>query len=165
MDYEPEEVERKASVSASVACFDWNKYKINLIDTPGDDNFIYDAKLCMRVVDAAVVLVSAVSGVRVQTEKVWEYANEFAIPVFLFINKMDRERADFARTLDDLRKSFVDKSIVPVQLPIGQEESFKGIIDLIGMKAYLYKDDLSGAFLWPTSLRKWRMRLPRPGRS
>jgi len=146
MDYEPEEVERKASVSGSVACFDWNKYKINLIDTPGDDNFIYDAKLCMRVVDAAVVLVSAVSGVRVQTERVWEYANEFAIPVFLFINKMDRERADFARTLDDLRKSFVDKSIVPVQLPIGQEESFKGIIDLIGMKAYLYKDDLSGAF-------------------
>ena len=146
MDYEPEEVERKASVSGSVACFDWNKYKINLIDTPGDDNFIYDAKLCMRVVDAAVVLVSAVSGVRVQTERVWEYANEFAIPVFLFINKMDRERADFARTLDDLRKSFVDKSIVPVQLPIGQEESFKGIIDLIGMKAYLYRDDLSGAF-------------------
>ncbi|MGD0660839.1 MAG: elongation factor G [Syntrophorhabdales bacterium] len=146
MDYEPEEVERKASVSGSVACFDWNKHKINLIDTPGDDNFIYDAKLCMRVVDAAVVLVSAVSGVRVQTERVWEYANEFAIPVFLFINKMDRERADFARTLDDLRKSFVDKSIVPVQLPIGQEESFKGIIDLIGMKAYLYKDDLSGAF-------------------
>jgi len=146
MDYEPEEVERKASVSGSVACFDWNKYKINLIDTPGDDNFIYDAKLCMRVVDAAVVLVSAVSGVRVQTERVWEYANEFAIPVFLFINKMDRERADFARTLDDLRKSFVDKSIVPVQLPIGQEEGFKGIIDLIGMKAYLYKDDLSGAF-------------------
>ena len=146
MDYEPEEVERKASVSGSVACFDWNKYKINLIDTPGDDNFIYDAKLCMRVVDAAVILVSAVSGVRVQTERVWEYANEFAIPVFLFINKMDRERADFARTLDDLRKSFVDKSIVPVQLPIGQEEGFKGIIDLIGMKAYLYKDDLSGAF-------------------
>jgi len=146
MDYEPEEVERKASVSGSVACFDWNKHKINLIDTPGDDNFIYDAKLCMRVVDAAVVLVSAVSGVRVQTERVWEYANEFAIPVFLFINKMDRERAGFARTLDDLRKSFVDKSIVPVQLPIGQEESFKGIIDLIGMKAYLYKDDLSGAF-------------------
>jgi len=146
MDYEPEEVERKASVSGSVACFDWNKYKINLIDTPGDDNFIYDAKLCMRVVDAAVVLVSAVSGVRVQTERVWEYANEFAIPVFLFINKMDRERADFARTLGDLRKSFVDKSIVPVQLPIGQEEGFKGIIDLIGMKAYLYKDDLSGAF-------------------
>ncbi len=146
MDYEPEEMERKASISASVACFDWNKHKINLIDTPGDDNFIYDAKLCMRVVDAAVVLVSAVSGVRVQTEKVWEYANEFAIPVFLFVNKMDRERADFGRTLEDVRKSFVDKSIVPVQLPIGREEGFKGIIDLIGMKAYLCKDDLSGAF-------------------
>jgi len=146
MDYEPEEMERKASISASVACFDWSKHKINLIDTPGDDNFIYDAKLCMRVVDGAVIVVSAVSGVRVQTEKVWEYANEFAIPTFLFINKMDRERADFGRTLSDLQKSFVDKSIVPLQLPIGQEEAFKGIIDLIGMKAYLYKDDQSGAF-------------------
>lgn len=146
MDYEPEEVERKASISASVACFDWNKHKINLIDTPGDDNFIYDAKLCMRVVDAAVVVVGAVSGVRVQTERVWEFANEFAIPVFLFINKMDRERADFNRTLEDVRKSFVDKSIVPVQLPIGQEEGFKGIIDLIAKKAYVYKDDLSGTF-------------------
>jgi len=146
MDYEPEEMERKASISASVACFDWSKHKINLIDTPGDDNFIYDAKLCMRVVDGAVIVVSAVSGVRVQTEKVWEYANEFAIPTFLFINKMDRERADFGRTLSDLQKSFVDKSIVPLQLPIGREEAFKGIIDLIGMKAYLYKDDQSGAF-------------------
>jgi len=146
MDYEPEEMERKASISASLACFEWNKHKINLIDTPGDDNFIYDAKLCMRVVDAAVVLVGAVSGVRVQTERVWEYANEFAIPVFLFINKMDRERADFNRTLEDVRKSFVDKSIVPVQIPMGKEENFKGIIDLIAMKAYLYKDDLSGAF-------------------
>ncbi len=146
MDYEPEEIERKASISASLACFEWNKYKINLIDTPGDDNFIYDAKLCMRVVDGAVILVSAVSGVRVQTEKVWEYANEFAIPACLFINKMDRERADFSRTIGDLQKSFVDKSIVPIQIPIGQEESFKGLIDLITMKAYMYKDDQSGAF-------------------
>lgn len=146
MDYEPEEIERKASISASLACFEWNKYKVNLIDTPGDDNFIYDAKLCMRVVDGAVILVSAVSGVRVQTEKVWEYANEFAIPACFFINKMDRERADFARTVEDLQKSFVDKSIVAIQIPMGQEESFKGLIDLITMKAYVYKNDQSGAF-------------------
>jgi elongation factor G len=146
MDYEPEEIERKASISASLACFEWNKYKVNLIDTPGDDNFIYDAKLCMRVVDGAIILVSAVSGVRVQTEKVWEYANEFAIPACIFVNKMDRERADFGRTIEDLRKSFVDKSIVPIQIPIGQEEGFKGLIDLIAMKAYIYKDDQSGAF-------------------
>jgi elongation factor G len=146
MDYEPEEIERKASISASLACFEWNKYKVNLIDTPGDDNFIYDAKLCMRVVDGAVILVSAVSGVRVQTERVWEYANEFAIPACIFVNKMDRERADFARTVEDLQKSFVDKSIIPIQIPMGQEESFKGLIDLIAMKAYVYKNDQSGAF-------------------
>jgi elongation factor G len=146
MDYEPEEIERKASISASLACFEWNKNKINLIDTPGDDNFIYDAKLCMRVVDGAVIVVSAVSGVRVQTEKVWEYANEFAIPACLFINKIDRERADFARTLEDLQRSFVDKSIVAIQIPMGQEENFKGIIDLIAKKAYIFKDDTSGAF-------------------
>ncbi len=147
MDYEPEEIERKATISASLACFDWNKYKINLIDTPGDDNFIYDAKLCMRVVDGAVILVSAVSGVRVQTEKVWEYANEFSVPVSFLINKIDRERADFSRTLDDLQKNFTDKSIVAVQLPIGKEDVFQGVVDLISMKAYIYnKDDQSGAF-------------------
>jgi elongation factor G len=146
MDYEPEEIERKASISASLACFEWNKYKINLIDTPGDDNFIYDAKLCMRVVDGAVVLVSAVSGVRVGTEKVWDYANEFAVPTCIFVNKMDRERADFARTLEDLQKSFVDKSIIAIQIPMGKEETFKGVIDLIGMKACIFKDDHSGAF-------------------
>ena len=165
MDYEPEEIERKASISASLACFEWNKYKINLIDTPGDDNFIYDAKLCMRVVDGAVILVSAVSGVRVQTEKVWEYANEFAIPACIFVNKMDRERADFTRTVEDLQKSFVDKSIVPIQIPIGKEEGFKGLIDLIAMKAYIFKDDQPGpssAWRFPP---KWPVRLPSTGRN
>ena len=98
MDYEPEEIERKGTISSSFACFEWGKNKINLLDTPGDDNFISDAKLCMRVVDGAVIVVSAVSGVKVQTEKVWQYANEFSVPVVLFVNKIDRERADFARS-------------------------------------------------------------------
>ena len=146
MDYEPEEIDRKATISSTLACFEWNKYKINLLDTPGDDNFMYDAKLCIRVVDGAVILVSAVSGVRVGTEKVWDYANEFSVPVCFFINKMDRERADFAKTVEDLRKNFTDKNIVVIQLPIGSEESFKGVIDLISMKAYLYKEDQSGSF-------------------
>ena len=146
MDYEPEEIDRKATISSSIASFEWNKYKINFIDTPGDDNFIYDAKLCMRVVDAAAIVVGAVSGVRVGTEKVWDYTNEFAIPVGLFINKMDRERADFARTVDDLRRSFTDKSLVVVQIPVEAEEKFRGVIDLVAMKAYLYRDDQSGAF-------------------
>jgi elongation factor G len=146
MDYEPEEIEKKATISSSLACFEWNKYKINLVDTPGDDNFISDAKLCMRVLDGAVIVVSAVSGVRVQTEKVWEYANEFGASVSIFVNKMDRERADFERTVDDLRKTFTDKNLVVVGLPIGKEESFKGVVDLISMKAYMYKTDQSGAF-------------------
>ena len=102
MDYEPEEIERKGTISSSFACFEWGKNKINLLDTPGDDNFISDAKLCMRVVDGAVIVVSAVSGVKVQTEKVWQYANEFSVPVALFVNKIDRERADFAQ---DCRRS------------------------------------------------------------
>ncbi|MCX5813661.1 MAG: elongation factor G [Proteobacteria bacterium] len=146
MDYEPEEVERKITISSSLAGFEWDKHKINFIDTPGDDNFVADAKSCMRVVDAAVIVVSAVSGVQVQTEKVWQYANEFSIPICLFINKMDRERADFERTLGDIQKNFSDKSILALQLPMGKEENFKGIIDLLTMKAFVYKGDISGEY-------------------
>ncbi len=146
MDYEPEEVERKITISSSLACFDWGKNKINLLDTPGDDNCISDAKLCMRVVDGAIIVVSAVSGVKVQTEKVWQYANEFSVAAGIFINKMDRERADFIRTVEDVQKNFKDKTCLVLQIPIGQEESFQGIVDLLSMKAYLFKKDLSGGF-------------------
>ena len=146
MDYEPEEVERKITISSALACFEWGKNKINLLDTPGDDNFISDAKLCMRVVDGAIIVVSAVSGVKVQTEKVWGYANEFGATAGIFINKMDRERADFARTIEDIKKNFTDKICHAVQVPIGQEEDFKGIIDLHSVKAYICKDDVSGVF-------------------
>ena len=146
MDYEPEEVERKITISSSLACFDWGKNKINLLDTPGDDNFISDAKLCMRVVDGAIIVVSAVSGVKVQTEKVWQYANEFSVAAGIFINKMDRERADFARTVDDIQKNFTDKTCLVLQIPIGQEESFQGVVDLLAMKACIFKKDLSGGF-------------------
>ena len=146
MDYEPEEMERKSTISSSLACFEWGKTKINFIDTPGDDNFIADAKLCMKVVDSAIILVSAVSGVKVQTEKVYGYAKDFEIPVLFFINKMDRERADFERTVEDIRKNFSDQSVVALQMPIGKEEEFKGFVDLMTMKAYLYKGDASGGF-------------------
>lgn len=146
MDYEPEEIERKTTISSSFACFEWAKNKINLIDTPGDDNFIADAKLCMKVLEGAIIVVSAVDGVKVGTEKVWEYTNEFGIPAAIFVNKMDRERADFGRAVDDIRKSFPDKSILVVQLPMGKEESFKGVIDLLAMKAYTFKNDGSGDF-------------------
>lgn len=146
MDYEPEEVERKITISSSLACFDWGKNKINLLDTPGDDNFISDAKLCMRVVDGAIIVVSAVSGVKVQTEKVWQYANEFSVAAGIFINKMDRERADFVRTIEDIQKNFTDKTCLVLQIPIGQEESFQGVVDLLTMKACIFKKDSSGGF-------------------
>lgn len=146
MDYEPEEIERNITISSSLACFEWAKHKINFIDTPGDDNFIADAKLCMKVVDGAVIVVSAVDGVKVGTEKVWQYANEFGIPVGILVNKLDRERADFERTFENIRKSFSDKSVLALQIPMGKEEGFKGMIDLLAMKAYTYKNDGSGAF-------------------
>ena len=146
MDYEPEEIERKATISSSFACFEWTKNKINLLDTPGDDNFIADAKLCMKVLDGAIIVVSAVDGVKVGTEKVWEYTNEFGIPSAIFVNKLDRERADFERAVENIRKSFTDKSILVIQLPMGKEENFKGVIDLLTMKAYAFKNDGSGDF-------------------
>ena len=146
MDYEPEEVERKITISSAIASFEWGKNKINFIDTPGDDNFVADAKSCMRVVDGAVVVVGAVSGVQVQTEKVWGYANEFSIPACIFINKMDRERADFERALADVQKNFSDMSVLAIQIPIGKEENFKGVVDLLAMKAYVFKADGSGGY-------------------
>jgi elongation factor G len=146
MDYEPEEIERKGTISSSFACFEWGKNKINLLDTPGDDNFISDAKLCMRIVDGAIIVVSAVSGVKVQTEKVWQYANEFSVPTALFVNKIDRERADFGRIVEDLKKNFTDKTVLVIQIPMGAEENFKGVIDLLSLKAYVYKNDGSGSF-------------------
>ncbi|NLT22745.1 MAG: elongation factor G [Syntrophorhabdus sp.] len=146
MDYEPEEVERKITISSTLACFEWAKNKINLLDTPGDDNFISDAKLCMRVVDTAVIVMSAVSGVKVGTEKVWGYASEFGAAAAIFVNKMDRERADFARTVEDIQKNLTDRTCLVVQMPVGQEEDFKGVVDLLAMKACIYKGDTSGAF-------------------
>ncbi|HEY3275497.1 MAG TPA: elongation factor G [Syntrophorhabdaceae bacterium] len=146
MDYEPEEIDRKVTISSSIAAFEWGKNKINFIDTPGDDNFVADAKSCMRVVDGAVIVVGAVSGVQVQTEKVWGYAKEFGIPVVIFLNKMDRERADFDRALAGVQKTFSDASVLAIQLPIGKEENFKGMVDLLAMKAYIFKGDGSGSY-------------------
>jgi elongation factor G len=146
MDYDQEEIKRSISIGSSLAHAEWNNHKLNLIDTPGYANFIADARACMRVVDGAVIVVGANSGVKVQTEVVWEYAQEFGVPVIIYISKMDMERADFQKTLDDVRKSLSSIPTVPVQIPVGAEAEFKGVIDLIQMKAYLHKDDLSGKF-------------------
>ncbi|MCX8118265.1 MAG: elongation factor G [Desulfobacterota bacterium] len=146
MDFEPEEVNRKISISASLAHFEWDKHRFYLIDTPGYANFIAEAKASMRVVDGAVIVIGGNSEVKVQTETVWGYANEFQVPRILFVTKMDLERADFLKVVEEVGKSFPTFSLVPVQLPIGAERHFKGVVDLIEQKAYVYKEDGSGQF-------------------
>ena len=144
-DFDEEEVARKHTLAASLAYAEWNKHKINLIDTPGFGNFLSDTLAAMRVCDAAAVVVDAVSGVEVQTEKVWEAADEYELPRLVVVNRIDRERASLSRTLDSLNTAF-GRMVIPVQLPIGEEKSFKGVVDLVGMKAYLYEMDGSGKF-------------------
>jgi len=134
-DYEPEEIDRKISITSSLAFCDWNKNRINFIDTPGFINFIEDTKGCLRVVDGAVVLVSAISGVKAETEKIWKYACEYEVPRIVFINKMDKEAANFEKALGEIESSF-ETEPVPLQIPIGSGETFSGVIDIVKMKAY-----------------------------
>ncbi len=146
MDFEPEEMNRKISISASLSHFEWNKHLFHIIDTPGYANFIAEAKASMRVVDGAVIVVSGNSGVKVQTETVWGYANEFQVPRILYVSKMDTERANFLNVVEEVKKTFPSQPAVGVQVPIGGEGSFKGIVDLIQRKAYFYREDGSGQF-------------------
>jgi len=145
MDFEPEEIKRKITISSSLNHCEWNGYSIHIVDTPGYGNFIADTRSCMRALGGAVLILSAISGVKVQTEEVWEWANEFEIPRIAFVNKMDRERASFFRAIDDMEKVLGAKGVA-VQMPMGAEEDFAGVIDLVKMKAYLYEKDLSGKF-------------------
>jgi elongation factor G len=140
MDYEPEELKRQTSISTSFAQVEWNKHTISIMDTPGDQNFFTDTKLSMYAADSAVVVVDAVDGVKVQTEQSWEFAANYNLPLLIFINKLDRERADFQRILQDCQESFGAPKPIIVQLPIGSESSFNGVVDLISMKAYTYDE-------------------------
>ncbi|NMC71280.1 MAG: elongation factor G [Myxococcales bacterium] len=144
-DYEPEEIKRESSISPAIAGGEWKKARVTVIDTPGDANFFLDTHNCMTVIDTAVVVVSAVDGVQVQTDKAWSIAEELALPRVVFVNKMDRERADFDAAVDDLRKNLSDK-IVAVQVPIGSEDKFEGMVDLLSGKAYRFAKDGSGSF-------------------
>ncbi|ACH39330.1 translation elongation factor G [Citrifermentans bemidjiense Bem] len=145
MDYEPEEVKRRISITSSLDHCEWHGCSIHLVDTPGYGNFIADTRACMRTLDCAVVILSAISGVKVQTEEVWQWANEFEIPRIAFVNKMDRERANFFRAIDDMEKALGARGVA-VQIPLGSEENFEGVIDLVRMKAYRYQKDGSGKF-------------------
>jgi len=135
-DYDPEEIRRKISVQLSLLPCEWNGTKINVLDAPGYTDFVGDMLSAIHVADAAVVLVDAVSGVEVGTELVWSYADRRSLPRLVFINKMDRENADFEQTLASLRENF-DANFVPLQLPIGRQTEFRGVVDLITLKAYL----------------------------
>lgn len=135
MDYEPEEIDRKITISSAVANCDWNGYRMYIIDTPGFINFIEDTRGCLRVSDGAVIIVSAISGVKAETEKIWEYACEFELPRIVFVNKMDKDNASFDRAISDIEQSFGSEAI-PLNIPIGEGNSFKGIVDILNMKAY-----------------------------
>ncbi|MBW2559736.1 MAG: elongation factor G [Deltaproteobacteria bacterium] len=139
LDFEPEEQKRRISISSAVNFFEWNKHRVNIIDTPGDSNFFMDTKYSLRVADSVVVVVDAVGGVEFQTEKVWGYADELSLPRMIYISKMDRERADFSKTAADITSKLGKKATL-CYLPIGAEESFKGLIDLVNMKALLFDD-------------------------
>jgi elongation factor G len=136
-DFEPEELKRKISVSLALAPFLYEDCKINVIDTPGYADFVAEVEAGLSVADLAVLVVSAVEGVEVQTEETWRLATELGIPRLLFVNKLDRERADFERTLDQLRERF-GSGIAPLELPIGREADFKGIADLLTDSAIMY---------------------------
>jgi elongation factor G len=144
-DFDEEEISRKHTLSAGLAYAEWNKTKINFIDTPGIANFLADTRAGLRVADAAIVVVDAVSGVQVQTEKVWQAAEEAALPRLVVVNRLDRERASLERTLASIHTA-LSRTVIPVQLPIGEEKSFKGVVDLVGLKAYTFLPDGSGKF-------------------
>ena len=142
-DFDEEEVTRKHTLSSSVAFAEWKKTKINLIDTPGIGNFLSDTRAAMRVADAAVVVVDAVAGVEVQTEKVWGIAEELGLPCLVVLNLLDRERASLDRSLASLGEAF-GRTVVPVQLPIGAEKDFHGCVDLVAMTGVTFAADGSG---------------------
>ena len=137
-DYDDEEIARKMSISAGLACVEWGKTKINLIDTPGFNMFVHEAKLVLPVVDAAVVVVDGVAGVEVVTQRVWNYCEEYNTPRLIVASRMDRERADATRVLESLTNAF-GRSVVPLELPIGSEKNLRGVVDLVNMKAYTYE--------------------------
>ena len=142
-DYDDEEIARKHTLASSLAYAEWNKHKINFIDTPGMSNFLSDARSALRVADAAVVVVDAVAGVEVSTEKVWAAAEELKVPRLVVLNRLDRERASLSRSIESLRAVF-GRTIIPVQLPLGEEKSFRGVVDLVAMKAWTFAADGSG---------------------
>jgi elongation factor G len=161
-DFDPDEIKRRISINTAVAYCDWKGCRINLVDTPGYGDFIADARAALRVVEAAVVVVDAVAGVQVQTEKVWKFATEYSLPRAVVVNRLDRERADFFRTLESMNRRLKAR-LAPVHVPIGEESGFAGFVELVKMKAVTYADgkpreaDIPGDVA--DRAREWREKL------
>ncbi len=142
-DHDEEEIQRKLTISTSIAAIEWKKTKINLLDTPGFNLFTNDANATLIAADALVIVVDAVAGVQTQTEKMWAYADQRELPRAIVINKLDRDRASFERTMESIRERF-GRAAIPIHLPIGKEKDFIGVIDLVHMKAHIFVPDGDG---------------------
>ncbi|HEX9021756.1 MAG TPA: elongation factor G [Nitrospirota bacterium] len=141
--HEPEEISRKITITAAAGFADWKGVRINIIDTPGYINFLEETRGTLRAVDGAVLIISAISGVKAETEKIYKFACDYEIPRIAFVSKLDKERADFFRAVGDMEKYFCKNSLV-LQLPVGLEDNFAGVVDLIKMKALMFAKDGSG---------------------
>jgi elongation factor G len=143
-DHEPDEQDREMSIEASVASFEHDGRKINLIDTPGEPSFLADAAAALRIADAAVVVVNGVTGVEVHTERLWRRADDEGLARLVFVNMLDRERGDFFAALESLKAAF-GPHVVATEIPIGAEQEIRGVIDLIDLKAFVYKGSGRGS--------------------
>lgn len=153
-DYEPEEIKRCVSVNATLAPVEWRDVKINFIDTPGFADFVAEVKGAFRAVDSALIVISATSGVQVGTEQCWKLAAEAGLPRIIFINKMDRENADYDSILNHLREK-IGKKVLPLELPLGQAENLAGVIDVFNMKAYKGNGNGADEIDIPEDLKAW----------
>ncbi|MBU0671525.1 MAG: GTP-binding protein, partial [Candidatus Margulisbacteria bacterium] len=145
MDWMAQEKERGITITSAATTTFWNDHRINIIDTPGHVDFTVEVERSLRVLDGVVVIFCAVGGVQPQSETVWRQATRYSVPRIAFINKMDRVGADFYRVVDQIKDRLLAKT-VPFQLPIGAEDQFKGIIDLVEMDAIIYEDELGMKF-------------------
>ena len=145
MDWMPQEQERGITITAAATTAFWGDHRINIIDTPGHVDFTVEVERSLRVLDGAVVVFDGVAGVEPQSETVWRQADRYGVPRFCFINKLDRTGADFWRGVDSIKER-LGANAVPIQIPIGREDKFEGIVDLVEMNAYYYRDDQGTTF-------------------
>lgn len=144
-DFDPDEIQRKMSISSALTPIEWEDHKLNILDVPGTADFDGEVRSAMRIVDGAVIIIDASAGVEVGTEHIWDLVNDHHLPKLLFLNKMNRDNADFARSVESVRSAF-GKSVAPTQFPIGAGNEFKGIVDLLTNTAMVFHDNSDGGY-------------------